>query len=118
MLALKIFLKNLKKSFETEFKDNLEHIERYTRVFNDEITLAHRVRIDASTKQIQQLVGTIALDNVDLVNRADSRDAYRESRHTPMTVFYWTFYSISTQITWLTSTNRHQRCNTKMVNPG
>ncbi|KAM0184844.1 hypothetical protein ACHAPC_005560 [Botrytis cinerea] len=83
--SLKIFLKNLKKSFETEFKDNLEHIERYTRVFNDEITLAHRVRIDASTKKIQQLVGTIALDNVDLVNRADSRDAY----HTKDAILKW-----------------------------
>ncbi|KAI9642687.1 hypothetical protein NHQ30_008418 [Ciborinia camelliae] len=74
--SFKIFLKNVKKSFDTEFKDNLEHIERYTRVFNDEITLAHRARMDASTKQIQELVGTIALDNAGMMNRIDSRDAY------------------------------------------
>ncbi|RAL65478.1 hypothetical protein DID88_001044 [Monilinia fructigena] len=53
--SFKVFLKNVKKSFDTEFKDNMEHIERYTRVFNDEITLAHRARMDASTKHIQEL---------------------------------------------------------------
>ncbi|KAF7908101.1 uncharacterized protein EAF01_003856 [Botrytis porri] len=74
--SLKVFLKNLKKSFDAEFKDNLEHIERYTRVFNDEITLAHRERMGVSTKKIQELVGNIALDNVNLANRVDSRDVY------------------------------------------
>ncbi|CAD6445346.1 a9bb4458-a7ff-4557-b5c9-8001b7ffca93, partial [Sclerotinia trifoliorum] len=74
--SFKIFIKNVKKSFDMEFRDNLEHIERYTRVFNDEITLAHRARIDSSTKQIQEMVGVIALDNADMVNRADNRDSY------------------------------------------
>ncbi|ESZ90972.1 hypothetical protein SBOR_8635 [Sclerotinia borealis F-4128] len=74
--SFKIFLKNIRKSFDTEFKDNLEHIERYARVFNDEITLAHRARIDTSTKQIHELVGALALDSADMVTRVDSRDAY------------------------------------------
>lgn len=77
----------MRKSFDAEFKDNLEHIERYTRVFNDEITLAHRARMDISTKKIQELVGTIALDNVDLANRVDVRDSYRESSHLPCLAF-------------------------------
>ena len=77
----------MKKSFETEFKDNLEHIERYNRVFNDEITLAHRARMDASTKQIQELVGAIALDNSDMASRVDYRDAYGELIDTFMIVF-------------------------------
>lgn len=79
--AFKIFLKNIKKSFETEFKDNLEHIERYTKVFNDEITLAHRARMDASTKQIQGLVGAIALKNAAMASRVDSRDAHGKSNN-------------------------------------
>ncbi|KAF7932838.1 uncharacterized protein EAE98_004137 [Botrytis deweyae] len=83
--SLKVFLKNLRKSFDAEFKDNLEHIERYTRVFNDEITLAHRERMDVSTKKIQQIVGTIALDNIDLASRVDSRDAY----HTKDAILKW-----------------------------
>ncbi|KAJ8059585.1 hypothetical protein OCU04_011240 [Sclerotinia nivalis] len=74
--SFRIFLKNVKKSFDVEFRDNLEYIERCTRVFNDEITLAHRARMDASTKHIQELVGAIALDNADMVNRVDNRDAY------------------------------------------
>lgn len=88
MVALKVFLKNVKKSFDTEFKDNLEHIERYTRVFNDEITLAHRARMDASTKQIQESVGALASDNADLAARVDSRDTYGESNETFMYFIY------------------------------
>ncbi|KAF7896510.1 hypothetical protein EAF00_006524 [Botryotinia globosa] len=83
--SLKVFFKNMRRSFDAEFKDNLEHIERYTRVFNDEITLAHRARMDVSTKKIQELVGTIALDNVDLANRVDSRDTY----HTKDAILKW-----------------------------
>ncbi|QSZ32069.1 hypothetical protein DSL72_001638 [Monilinia vaccinii-corymbosi] len=74
--SFKVLLKNVKKSFDTEFKDNMEHIERYTRLFNDEVTLAHRARMDASTKHIQELVDAIALDNADMVIRVDSREAY------------------------------------------
>lgn len=76
MIAFRVFCKNIKKSFDTEFKDNMEHIERYTRVFNDEITLAHRARMDASTKHIQELVGAISLDNADIAKRIDGQSAY------------------------------------------
>ncbi|KAA8571421.1 hypothetical protein EYC84_001424 [Monilinia fructicola] len=74
--SFRVFCKNIKKSFDTEFKDNMEHIERYTRVFNDEITLAHRARMDASTKHIQELVGAISLDNADIAKRIDGQSAY------------------------------------------
>ncbi|KAB8300867.1 hypothetical protein EYC80_002795 [Monilinia laxa] len=54
----------------------MEHIERYTRVFNDEITLAHRARMDASTKYIQEFVGAISSENANIARLIDFQDEY------------------------------------------
>jgi hypothetical protein len=67
-------MKNIRKSFETEFKDNLAHMERYTRLFNDEVTLAHRKRMDLETQNIKSMVGVVAEDNAGILWRADKKD--------------------------------------------
>ncbi|PQE26725.1 Tetratricopeptide repeat-containing protein [Rutstroemia sp. NJR-2017a BVV2] len=72
--SLKIFMKNIRKSFETEFKDNLAHMERYTRLFNDEVTLAHRKRMDLETQNIKSMVGVVAEDNAGIMWRADRKE--------------------------------------------
>jgi hypothetical protein len=74
IIALKIFMKNIRKSFETEFKDNLAHMERYTRLFNDEVTLAHRKRMDLETQNIKSMVGVVAEDNAGIMWRADKKE--------------------------------------------
>jgi hypothetical protein len=65
----------VRKSFDSEFNDNLNHIERYTRIFNDEITLAHRQRVDASHKHLQKLVGSVSSDSASLICKAESFEA-------------------------------------------
>ena len=35
-------MKNVRKSYDAEFKNSLDQIERHIAKFNDEVTLAHR----------------------------------------------------------------------------
>ncbi|KAH8758170.1 hypothetical protein F5882DRAFT_453880 [Hyaloscypha sp. PMI_1271] len=71
----RILTKNIMKSFDSDFSDNISHIERYTRIFNDEITLAHRQRLNSANKQLQMMVKQSSLDNATLVNMSESREA-------------------------------------------
>jgi hypothetical protein len=73
-LAWRIFLKNIQRSFDSDFKENISHIERYTNIFNDEITLAHRQRQDASSRNIERVVGSIYSENTSLNFRVESRE--------------------------------------------
>ena len=63
------------KSFDSDFSDNISHIERYTHIFNDEVTLAHRQRLDSVNKHLQKMVEQSSLDNATLANMAESRKA-------------------------------------------
>jgi hypothetical protein len=73
--TVRILAKNILKSFDSDFSDNISHIERYTRIFNDEITLAHRQRLESANKQLQMMVKQSSLDNATLINMAESREA-------------------------------------------
>lgn len=69
----------MRKSFDSEFGNSITRIERYTCVFNDEITLAYRQRQNAANKNLKNLVQSVSVDNKTFKFEVESREMDRRS---------------------------------------
>lgn len=56
-------MKNASKSVEYDFQSNFELLKRCRLNFHDEVTLAHRLRVDASSQEIQGHVRSLSDEN-------------------------------------------------------
>lgn len=75
ILAWVVFLKSIGKAFDADFKINLAHVSRCKLIFDEEVTLAHRSRVESTSERIEIMVRGVSNDIVTHATHNKSHEA-------------------------------------------